>query len=126
MERQPVKAVGIGFRRNATVTSVLDALARAGMQDHRRLALPASKAGQPLAGPLRDLGFCLVPVADDLLPLQDTLTESAAARRTHATGSVAEACALAVLGPGAVLLGPRIISGDGRATVAIAMKGPRT
>ncbi|MFT4151918.1 MAG: precorrin methylase, partial [Paracoccaceae bacterium] len=37
--------------------------------------------------------------------------------------SVAEACALAALGPGARLAGPRSISGDGMATAALALFG---
>ncbi|WP_347265945.1 cobalamin biosynthesis protein [Paracoccus sp. (in: a-proteobacteria)] len=121
-----MRVAGIGFRRGAGIGSVRDALARAGAAELRRLALPVSKLDQPLAGALRAAGFVLQPVEDRLLPHQPVLSDSAAARRSHGTGSVAEACALAALGPGALLAGPRIISGDGMATVAIATKGQAT
>ncbi|MFP4328377.1 MAG: cobalamin biosynthesis protein, partial [Paracoccaceae bacterium] len=49
-----------------------------------------------------------------------TLTRSAYALDTYRTGSVAEACALAAAGPGALLLGPRAISSDRMATCALA------
>jgi cobalt-precorrin 5A hydrolase len=48
------------------------------------------------------------------------MTQSARVRERFGTGSVAEASALAAAGPGARLLGPRVISGDGLATAAIA------
>ena len=49
------------------------------------------------------------------------LTQSAKVAERFGTGSVAEAAALAAAGPGAQLLGPRVVSGDGLATAAIAI-----
>lgn len=111
---------GIGFREAATVESLLDALARAGAADLRRIALPAVKARHPAALSLAAMGYVLVPVDAAALAATPTLTESPAARAAHATGSVAEACALAAAGPGARLAAARAVSGDHCATAARA------
>lgn len=111
---------GIGFRRGATVASVLDALARAGAEDAQQLALPARKADDPPARELAARGFVLVAIDEAVLAATVTPTQGAASLRHHATGSVAEACALALAGPGATLAGPRAISADRMATAALA------
>lgn len=119
----PPRIAGIGFRETAQVESILDALERAGAGDLRHIALPAVKARHHAAMQLARLGYHLHPVSAAALTAPRTLTDSAASRAAHGTGSVSEACALAALGPGAALAAPREISADGRATAAIAQKG---
>ena len=116
---------GIGFRDAADLASVLDALDRAGAADLRRLALPDAKAGHPVLRALTDRGFALTLIGGEDLAQTHTLTQSAASLAAHGTGSVAEACALCAAGPGARLLGPRSISGDRRATAALAQEHPQ-
>lgn len=118
----PVAVAGIGFREAAGADALLDALARAGGADLRRLAVPAPKVRHPAVLALAQLGYEIVPIAAAVLMRQDTLTDSAASRAAHGTGSVAEACALAAL-EGGQLTGPRVISADGMATAAIVLAG---
>lgn len=114
---------GIGFRGQAGLDSVLDALERAGAGTVRRLALPARKRGHPLAAALERQGRVLIWVDDAVLAATATPTESEVSRRAYATGSVAEACALAAAGPGARLAAPRALSADRMATAALASGG---
>lgn len=118
----PQRLAGLGFREGASPASLLDALARAGGQDLRHLAVPEVKARHPAVLGLAQLGYRILAVPAPALAAQPTTTESAAARARHGTGSVAEGCALAALGPGAVLLGARVISADRMATAALAMR----
>lgn len=115
---------GFGFRDGATRESLADALRRAGAQAAPAcLATAEDKAGHPalvaLAAGL-GIGVRAVPAAD--LGSQVTLTQSQRSRAARQTGSLAEAAALAALGAGARLLGPRSVSGDRRATCALAWK----
>lgn len=112
---------GIGFRSAATVASLRDALARAGVSDPCRVALPEVKADHPACAELSVQGFTLIPVSPAAIRAAPTLTRSAHALAAHDTGSVAEACALAAAGSGARLAGPRSVSGDGMATAALAL-----
>lgn len=118
---------GIGFRDGAGLASVLDALDRAGAAGILRLALPARKAGHPLAEALARRGHDLTWVSDGALAAAETPTESPISRATYSTGSVAEACALSAArafgGPGARLIGPRVLSADRMATAALALTG---
>lgn len=114
---------GIGFREAAGPASIRDALERAGGAGLRDLALPERKARHPAVRALARLGYRIHPVTAEALSAAVTLTDSAAARAAHGTGSVSEGCALVAAGPGARLLAPRSISGDGLATAAIAVKG---
>lgn len=115
-----MRVVGIGFRGAATVASVLDAIARAG-GGAALLATAEGKAESPVArAAAAALGFRLVAVTRGELGAVETLTRSAKVAERFGTGSVAEAAALAAAGPGARLLGARVVSGDGLATAAIA------
>lgn len=125
---------GFGFRKQASLASLRDALAHA-------LAHPAVR--DSASGPITLLATtqdradaaCLQALADSLnlavcvVAPQDmasvtTLTNSTAVRAHRGTGSVAEAAALAaavrIAGPGARLLHPRAVSSDRLATCAIA------
>jgi cobalt-precorrin 5A hydrolase len=115
-----MRVAGFGFRGTATLASLLDALDRAG-GEVGLLATAEEKAGAPVAGAFAArLGLALVPVSRERLAGADVLTRSARVMARFGTGSVAEAAALAAAGRGARLVGPRVVSGDGLATVAIA------
>ena len=115
---------GFGFRSGVTLAALQDALARAGgVQGITHLATLETKvAGLAPLG--RALGLPVVPVTQDAMRVQETVTQSERVEILFGAGSVAEAAALAAAGPGAWLRGPRAVSADGMATAAIA-EAPR-
>ena len=115
-----MRVAGIGFRAAATAASLRDAYARAG-GGAEALATASEKAGAAaLVDFARSVGLRVLPVAAEALSAQQVLSRSELVARQFKTGSVAEAAALAAAGPGARLLGPRVVSEDGMATAAIA------
>lgn len=113
---------GFGFRAGATEASIRDAfvLASAG-RAVGLLASVADKAEAPcLRAFARALGVPLRAVPADQLYGIATMTASGMVRAARGTGSVAEAAALVAAGPGAALLGARVVSGDRMATCALA------
>lgn len=114
---------GLGFRDEAQLASLLDALERAKAREVRRLALPARKAGHPLAAELQRIGYDLLWIGDAALAAVSTPTQSAIALAVYRTGSVAEACALVAAGPRAWLSAPRALSEDRFAAAALALTG---
>jgi cobalt-precorrin 5A hydrolase len=120
MAGDAVIAAGFGFRAAASADSLADALVRAGSTPGL-LATTEDKAQSPAFRAFaRRLGLPVLGIDPAALAAQPTLTQSAASRTARGTGSVAEAAALAAAGPGARLLGPRAVSGDGMATCALA------
>ncbi|MCB2128265.1 MAG: cobalamin biosynthesis protein [Rhodobacteraceae bacterium] len=116
-----MRVAGLGFRSSATLASLADALERAG-GGAELLATAAVKADAPVAIALaRALGLDLRAIDRETLGRQAVLTQSPRVAGRFGTGSVAEAAALAGAGQGARLLGPRMVSGDGLATAAIAI-----
>lgn len=118
-------AAGFGFRASADCDSLLDAFRRAnGSSGATVLATVADKADaeafQRFAA-WQDLPVYLVGMEE--LKQQDTGTQSGASLAARGVGSVAEAAALVAAGEGARLLGPRVVSGDGMATCALAEGG---
>jgi cobalt-precorrin 5A hydrolase len=115
-----MRVAGIGFRGAATVTSLRDAYERAG-GDADALATVAEKAGaEAVTQFAQEVGLTVVAVATGALAAQPVLSRSERVAGRFGTGSLAEAAALAAVGPGARLLGPRVVSEDGMATAAIA------
>lgn len=110
---------GFGFSTRATVESLAGAYAAAGAPAVDALATLADKA-PALAGLAARLGRPVIALSGTL---PETLTDSPASRAARGAGSVAEGCALAAAGPGAVLRGLRAVSPDRLATCAIA-EGP--
>lgn len=118
---------GFGFSTRAQDHSLRDAL---------RLACAASQVSGPdslataqdKAGALTTLsqwlGVPVHPIPQDSLARQDTRTLSPRVVAERATGSVAEAAALAAAGPGARLLTPRVHARDRLASCAIAQGAP--
>jgi cobalt-precorrin 5A hydrolase len=115
-----MRVAGLGFRGAATFESLSDALERAG-GNVEALATAEVKAGQPAVRSLAAaLGLPLLAISRARMAAEETLTRSPRVEERFGTGSVAEAAALAAAGPGARLTGPRVVSGDGLATAAIA------
>lgn len=103
------------------MASLIDALARIEARHGAVDRLAAARTMWPLVQELgRVRGIAVIPVADAALPTATTITRSRHSLRARGTGSVAEAVALLAAGPGAALLGPRLISADRRATAAVA------
>ena len=133
MERRPVIVAGFGFRAAAGLDALRAALATAqhGCPPVEMLAVPQDKIAlvQALADLLaadcvearaRGCPLTVIGVSPAALQAMRTPTRSIASIRHRATGSVAEAAALAAAGPDAVLLTSRHISPDRMATCAIA------
>ncbi|MDN3520047.1 cobalamin biosynthesis protein [Halomonas ramblicola] len=116
-----ITVAGFGFRRGVRLASLIDALDR--LHEHHGAIdrLAATRTMWPLVQELgRARGLAVIAVADAELPMAATLTRSRHSLRARGTGSVAEAVALLAAGPGAALLGPRLISADRSATAAVA------
>ena len=116
-----MRVAGFGFRGSATVDSLRSAFALAEAQGVSALAVPMDKSDAPafraFAG---ELALPVVSVAPAELEMADTVTRSPRVMAERGTGSVAEGVAIAAAGPGARLLGARVVSADRMATCAIA------
>jgi len=115
---------GFGFRQAASVDSLLDALDRArAAQTPGLIATAEDKATAPVFQALSDhLNLPIRGIAQDVLAQVETPTRSPTVRAARGSGSVAEAAALVAAGPGASLLGPRVVSADRMATCALATR----
>jgi cobalt-precorrin 5A hydrolase len=121
MECHPMIVAGIGFRKDAGIDSLRDALRAAGGEKTQALATAKDKADSPVIQALAaEMALPLHAVPWESLQSQVTVTQSARIQARYGTGSLAEAAALAAAGPGARLLGPRATSQDGKATAALA------
>lgn len=112
---------GIGFRSGATVAALTEALLIAEVRSEvhaTALATDHSKADSPVLCALAAT-VSLPVLAVDVAGVE-THTQSARVKEMFGTGSLAEAAALVAAGPGAMLLGARVVSSDGAATVALA------
>ncbi len=112
---------GFGFRAGAGVESLADALARTGVAQLSALATAADKAAAPAFLALAErLKLPVRAIEPAVLARIVTPTQSAFVRSSRGIGSLAEAAALASIGPGARLIVSRVVSSDGMATCAIA------
>ncbi|NOW45391.1 cobalt-precorrin 5A hydrolase [Novosphingobium sp. SG751A] len=121
MERDAVIVAGFGFREKATLASLRAALiaAQEGLPPVTHLATAADKA--PALAPLAEaLGLPIAAIDAGAISAAPTSTTSAASQQARGTGSLAEAAAMAAIGPRARLIRPRRISPDQMATCAIA------
>lgn len=125
MNGQKLKVAGFGFRSEAPLASLAQALDQLIEQYGAIDQLAVAHSMLPLVQQLGQLrGIEVIAVTDAELSSVATLTHSARSMQARGTGSVAEAVALLAAGPGATLLGPRQISADRQATTAVA-EGPR-
>lgn len=113
---------GFGFRAQATQASLADALAACGSPNSIDACATAADKAEAVAlqSLAAKLGAPVIALAAADLERQDTQTKSAMVERHRATGSVAEAAALAAAGRGARLLVARQISADRLASCALA------
>jgi cobalt-precorrin 5A hydrolase len=135
---QPVNAVaGFGFRSDATVASLREALHACQVASSGFISLPISiiflataedKVNHPALTELaQELGISLKAVAlAQLVTLSETATAQPATLlnripKRYGARSLAESSALVAAGPGAELLAPRSLSIDKMATAAIAV-----
>lgn len=122
MKQPALRIAGFGFRSETTLKSLVQALDQLAEQYGAIDKLAAAHSMLPLVEALGRLrGIEVISVADTELPTVTTLTHSTQSLQARGTGSVAEAVALLAAGPGATLLGPRIISADRKATAALAL-----
>lgn len=113
---------GFGFRKGATVESLLAALAAAGgSEDVVRIATVADKAqAAPLRALADHLALPLQAVPAEALASVAVETQSEKSTDMYGTGSLSEAAALVAAGPNATLVSVRAISPDRMATCALA------
>jgi cobalt-precorrin 5A hydrolase len=117
--------MGIGFRAAADLASLQDAmrlaLEAAGGQQIDALVTEAAKSREKVFQELaRVMGIPGLGVTQTDLEQMITPTQSQRIQDKFGTGSLAEAAALAAAGPDARLVAQRVVSGDGKATAAIA------
>ena len=117
-----MKVAGLGFRKDATLAALREALFAAGGPEG--LAAVATVSDKADAAALKLLaGECDLPIkaiSMDVLATITTPTRSDAVIERFGTGSIAEAAALAAAGRRARLISTRKISQDRMATAAIA------
>jgi cobalt-precorrin 5A hydrolase len=122
---EAVRVAGIGCRRGVSAAEVLAAVdaacGAAGGIALDALAAVRAKAGEPALAEAAALRGLPLRIAEEGVADGRLATRSAASLAATGTGSASEAAALAVAGPEARLLGPRL--GVGRVTCAIAVAG---
>jgi cobalt-precorrin 5A hydrolase len=125
MVRGAVTVLGLGFRADADVQSLRDAVRTAkaalpGPHEVTALATAQDKAASPaLAQFAAELGLPVIGVPLALLAGQPAAFSAQVPLR-YGGRSLAEAAALAVAGPQGRLLASRAVSSDGKATAALA------
>ncbi|WP_050627939.1 cobalamin biosynthesis protein [Bradyrhizobium viridifuturi] len=117
-----MRVAGLGFRREAGVASLREALdAAGGPEGLAALATLSDKADAPALRVLaQQLGLSIRSIPVEVLTEIETVTQSELIRAAFGTGSVAEAAAIAAAGRGARLISARAVSRDRMATAAIA------
>jgi cobalt-precorrin 5A hydrolase len=126
MDRDTMIVAGFGFRANASLDALVNALHNTGGTPDA-LAAPADKCTSIAIRHLADdLNLPLIAVQADALQSVKTHTQSPISQSARNTGSVAEAAALAAAGANATLLTPRRVSDDRMATCALAQAAPNT
>lgn len=120
-----MRVVGLGFRAAADLASLQDALRmvldQTASSQIDGLVTEAAKSREPVFQELArlmkipGLGITQTDLAQMITP-----TQSQRIQDQFGTGSLAEAAALAAAGPDAQLVVERVVSGDGKATAAIA------
>jgi cobalt-precorrin 5A hydrolase len=117
-----MRVAGFGFRKEATIEALREALVAAGgAQGLDALATATDKSDAAVIVALaRELGLTIRPVPTEVLSRVETATHSARVETMFGTGSLAEAAALAAAGRRARLVSARTISRDKTATAAIA------
>ena len=115
-----MRVAGIGFRRGAPLESLQEVLSKVLAKGGgvAAFATVSKKSGDPTLIALAEMHG--VPIHAAEVRGVETPTKSDRILKMHGTGSVAEAAALVVAGPGSSITVRRISSADGMATAAIA------
>lgn len=116
---------GIGLRTGAGPASLAGLFASLDLAPGAPVALPAFRAAHPVLDWLRAEGFQLHLIAPEALLGLRTPTQSPRQLAAYGTGSMAEACALALAGQDARIIRARILSGDRLASAALAQSDER-
>lgn len=115
-----MRVAGLGFRAQADVASLREAVQRVGVIGLTALATAEDKASAPALQSLAaELHLPVIAVPLALLHTQ-TATPSRHVPERYGAHSLAEAAALAAAGPGAHLIAGRVVANDKMATAAIA------
>ncbi|MBO6897023.1 MAG: cobalamin biosynthesis protein [Shimia sp.] len=115
---------GFGFRASATEDSLRGALEMTAVAHVDAIATPTDKAhSNALQAFAKAHNLPVLEIDASAMQAVETQTQSAKVREKRGTGSVAEACALAVL-KNATLTISRVVSADRLATCAIAQGEP--
>ncbi|WP_194455224.1 cobalamin biosynthesis protein [Bradyrhizobium sp. CCBAU 53421] len=117
-----MKVAGLGFRSNASVASLREALDAAGGPNGLAAVATVSDKADALALKVlaKELGLPIRGFPAAILAEVETTTQSERIKARFGTGSVAEAAAIAAAGRGARLIAARAMSQDRMATAAIA------
>ncbi|WP_407167173.1 cobalamin biosynthesis protein [Bradyrhizobium sp. ORS 111] len=117
-----MKVAGFGFRRDATLASLREALREAGGSEGLAAVATVSDKADALAlkSLAHELGLPIRSVPADVLAEIVTVTQSELIKEKFGAGSVAESAAIAAAGRGARLISARAVSQDRMATAAIA------
>ena len=116
-----MRVAGLGFRRDVTLASLREALVAAGAEGLAAIATVSDKS-QTVALRLlaREFNLPIRAIPAPILAGIETPTQSKFVQAKFATGSIAEAAALAAAGARARLVSARTVSQDRMATAAIA------
>ena len=120
-----MKVAGFGFRSAATVDDLRAALALTGHAPDALTSITAKTQTDALQQLAAELAVPLIALDENEISGEQTLTCSPRIKARFGTGSLAEAAAqvaarASVKEATVRLLGPRVITADGIATVAIA------
>lgn len=117
-----MKVAGFGFKSDATLASLREALAAVGgPQGLAAVATVSDKADAPVLRSLaHELSLPIKGISADILSGIATVTQSEFIKARFGTGSIAEAAAIAAAGRNARLISARVVSQDRMATAAIA------
>jgi len=116
-----MRVAGLGFRRDVTLASLREALIAAGAENLAAVATVSDKSQTMVLRLLaREFNLPIKAIPTAVLAGIETPTRSEFVQAKFATGSIAEAAALAAAGPRARLVSIRTVSQDRTATAAIA------
>lgn len=114
---------GIGLRQAATPEGLIAFIRQSGVGEDTTICVPEWLMAHHCVRKLRAEQWSVRLISAARLYGVPTLTQSTRVLARYGTGSIAEACALCGGAPSGQLKGPRRISPDNTATLAIAQIG---
>jgi cobalt-precorrin 5A hydrolase len=120
---EAMKVAGLGCKSGVSLAEVLAAIdaavAKHGADVTALATIPARQHEPALQACARHLSLPLIIPTSDDLARAETVTHSKASIEATGLASACEAAALAAIGPGSKLLGPRLIVGNVTCAIAI-------